>query len=610
MNFPTSYKLQATSYQTGQAVIIAVIFIVLLSMIILGGFSTLVIRTTQTARTANYSKVSYFAAESAVEDAVYRLSNNLVTAPANYDVVVGGTTIPVTVTSSGNSRTISTVANYQNNYRKLTAKLDSSTVGAQFHYGIQVGDGGLKMEENSKVIGNVYSDGNIEGDNGSNITGDAIVAGGITETATLEYAADDAIYSFPMDINSRDAAQSFTAPATGNLNRVGVRISKIGTPADLTLRVTDNVTVLDVDKPNPSPPFNFTNANASIPADSVGTSVGWVNVSFTSPPTLTSGNKYWIVLDGTDPSGNDYINNHWIWQKDTTDGYANNTGKKKRDWSTVGPWPDLLADLSFRVWLGGVPHEINGVEIGDTDYNTASSTATANIITNTKTNGVDCPNQYCVIDSPAHLELPLTEGQIQGWKDDASAGGVCTPTSGGCSWSGNLLVSTGNKIIGPKHVTGDLTLSNGATLTITGTIWVSGNISLGNNSHVALDSSYGSQSGVIVTDGVVTVGNGSFFTGSGVDPASYTMILSDKNATSTNVITVSETPADHSRDVIYYASQGKILFQQNARAREVTGYGINLENNATIYYDSGLANANFSSGPGGSFGITSWQETQ
>ena len=77
MPSPTSYKLQATSYQGGQAIIAAVIFLVLLSTVILGGLVMPIVRSTKAARGLQYSKTSFYGAESGIEDAVYRLRNNL-----------------------------------------------------------------------------------------------------------------------------------------------------------------------------------------------------------------------------------------------------------------------------------------------------------------------------------------------------------------------------------------------------------------------------------------------------------------------------------------------------------------------------------------------------
>ncbi|MDD3480955.1 MAG: hypothetical protein PHW75_01870 [Patescibacteria group bacterium] len=57
---------------------------------------------------------------------------------------------------------------------KLTA--ENNEAGFAFHYGIQVGESGLSMSNNSQVIGNVYSGGSISGGNGAYIRGDVYVS--------------------------------------------------------------------------------------------------------------------------------------------------------------------------------------------------------------------------------------------------------------------------------------------------------------------------------------------------------------------------------------------------------------------------------------------------
>jgi len=587
MPSPTSYKLQATSYQGGQAIIAAVIFLVLLSTVILGGLVMPIVRSTKAARGLQYSKTSFYGAESGIEDAVYRLRNNLITSPTTYILDVGGDAVIVDVASAGNSRTVTTTGNHQNRYRKIEAQLDTSDNGASLFYGIQVGDGGLQMNQNSHVIGNVYSDGSIAAENGSTISGDVIVAGGINADPSLEYAADNADYNFPASVSTRDAAQSFTAPATGKLNRVAIKIGKFGTPANLTLRLT----VDNGDKPDRSDL-----ASALIPASSVGLSVGWVNVSFASPPTLTNGTKYWIVLDGAAPAGNNYASNYWIWRKDTTDAYANNTGKSTSDWPLVSAtWAALSSDLSFRVWVGGTTNSIDRATIGDA----SSGTAWANVFTNTTVHGSSCPNPYCIVDTPAHIELPISDGLIQDWRDQGSAGGT---------YAGTYNIN-GSANLGPKKIVGDLSVNLGTDdiLTIKGTIWVTGNISFScvPSSLIKLDSAYGASSGVIVADGTITVLNNCSFSNSGT-AGSYILLLSAKNDPAGTAISV----LNNSNGVIYYAGTSRISFANNATAREATAYGITLNQNVIITYESGLADVNFSSGPAGTFVITSWREIQ
>jgi len=162
-------------------------------------------------------------------------------------------------------------------------------------------------------------------------------------------------------------------------------------------------------------------------------------------------------------------------------------------------------------------------------------------------------------------------------------------------------------------VIGNLTVQNGGKLALTGTVHVTGNIILYQNAEVYLDPSYGALSGLIINDGTINVENNVIFCGSGYTPAtkvcstankSYIMLLSTSSADpAINV-------ANNAKAVIFYAANGGIYLKNGAGVFEATGNKLTIEENATVTYESGLANSNFSSGPGASWSIKkgTWQE--
>jgi len=195
--------------------------------------------------------------------------------------------------------------------------------------------------------------------------------------------------------------------------------------------------------------------------------------------------------------------------------------------------------------------------------------------------------------------LPISQNQIDRWKANALAGGV---TSTDVSING--IKTLGPIQIGTSSSPRNLTVTNGSTLTISGTIYVTGNVILDNGATVKLESGYSSLSGIIIADGVITVGNNVVINGSG-QAGSYILLLSTKSDTTNPVIDIRNNSAG---SVIYYSNAGLIYLKNNMRAREVTGYKIQLENNTEVQYESGLESANFSSGPGGSWKVVSWRE--
>jgi hypothetical protein len=136
-----------------------------------------------------------------------------------------------------------------------------------------------------------------------------------------------------------------------------------------------------------------------------------------------------------------------------------------------------------------------------------------------------------------------------------------------------------------------------------GAIWVTGNLVVDNNANIKLASSFGSSDGVIIVDGTITISNNADFDGSGVAD-SYVLAIS--TSTSSSAITL----GNNAGAVILYAAYGTINVSNNATAKGLNGYYIALGNNATITYETGLANSNFITGPSGSYNISSWKETE
>lgn len=584
-----NFQFSIFSFQKkGQAALIAVMFMMAIMLSAIFGVVLLSLKEARVAGENNKSRNSFFAAEAGIDDAVYRLKRgkNL---SSSYAVSLNGATANINVTTvSGSEKKITSSGDASGANRALSTDLITGTDSVSFFYGVQVGDGGLDMSNNSQVNGNVYSNGNITGANGATITGSATVAGGINSAPSVQAVVTDSNFSFATISGNRDVAQSFTANATDRLNKVSVFLGKSGTPSsNLTLRIAAD---------NAGKPDHTDITSAVIPASSIGSSVSWIDVAFSSPPNLTSGNKYWIVLD----YGSNSSSNYWLWGKDSTDSYANNTGKYTSDWNSQNAnWTNVGGDLAFKIWIGGISTKIDGLTIG----NSTSGDGHANLFVSTTIHGSSCPNSYCYIENPPREEMPISDGVIQDWRDGGASGGICTQPTCDSNGNYNLTVNGSSASIGPMQINGNLTVSNNSTLTINGTVYVKGNIDLSNGCIIKLASGYGTLSGVILTDGTISVSNNCTFSGSGTQ-GSYIMLVSTKNALTSDVINIDNNAVS----VIYYAGNGRIHFNNNAAAKEATAYGIDLDNGASITYESGLSNVNFSSGPAGGWDIRSWQE--
>jgi len=199
------------------------------------------------------------------------------------------------------------------------------------------------------------------------------------------------------------------------------------------------------------------------------------------------------------------------------------------------------------------------------------------------------------------VPLPISQTQIDGWKAEALASG--DPTSNDVTINGTQ--SLGPIQIGTPTEPKDLIISNKAILNVTGNIYVTGNITTGDalGTTIRLDSLYGSSSGMVIADGTVTINNNVNLLGSG-QAGSYIMMLSTKPGV--DAITV----GNNALGAIFYTSAGGITLSNNVKAREITGFQVTLSNNAEIQYESGLEDASFSSGPGGSMEVISWKEIE
>lgn len=247
--------------------------------------------------------------------------------------------------------------------------------------------------------------------------------------------------------------------------------------------------------------------------------------------------------------------------------------------------------------IAGAEKKIDGLHVGGDAlvYSCENSTVDGNLTYVSGGHSQNCNVGGTTTVQTAQIAIqpmPVSQAQIQQWKDEASVQVI----------NGNVSLSNGQtRTMGPVKIIGSLSLSNNAVLKITGTIYVTGNISTSNGSVLRLDSSYGSLGGVILSDGTISVGNGATFNGSG-QSGSYILVLS------TNASSSAISISNNSNGAIFYTSNGGIIINNNTHVKEAVGYKISLSNNVVVEYDSGLENSFFSSGPGGGWKVTSWKE--
>lgn len=573
--------------EKGVALIIVVIFFVLISVVILFSVAGPAINENSIANNSIKSRQSYFFNEGAVEDVVYRIMNSMNLSSTETLTGLNGSS-NIAITSTTNQRQLYAVGDVSGINRALSVSVRAGT-GVAFNYGIQAGQGGITLGSNSGVNGSIYANGPIVGSSGSFITGTAVSADGDAAIADQSYGigvTPTENTTFGNASATADMAQSFVLATSDTLTKVRLYMRKTGSPVSPTVTIRTN---------NSGKPSTTIVATGTLLNTSVSGAYGWVDVTFSTAPTLSSGTTYWLTVDTSSVSSSNY----YQFGGDIS-GYSSGkalVGSVGGTWYSSTPQISTNTDAFFEVYIGGAQGSISGTTIGTAGVGDAwansvtGSTIAGSLYCKTgSSNNKSCDTSR---DNPVPQPMSISDSNIAEWKAVALAGGVT---------NGNVTISS-NQTLGPGKIVGNLTVSNSKILTLNGTLWVTGNISVSNNGIIKLASSYDSSSGVIIADGDISINNNGDLLGSGIGSSSL-MALS--TSTSGSAISLD----NNSASAILVAPYGTVSLSNNAGAKEVTGYKIVLSNNATVDYDSGIVNTNFSSGPGGAWLIDSWNEAE
>jgi hypothetical protein len=213
------------------------------------------------------------------------------------------------------------------------------------------------------------------------------------------------------------------------------------------------------------------------------------------------------------------------------------------------------------------------------------------------------------------VDLPISDAQISSWESDALAGG--TMLSSECdTFSSNTCTITSNKTLGPKKIPFNLTIK-GATITIAGQIWVTGNITVLTQSAIKMDPNLGSTNVAVIADdasnrltgSIISVNQGATFQNSGT-VGSFVFLISMNNSAENGGSVQAVQLNQGASALVAYATHGLINLSQSVSVKEVTAYQITLSQSANVTYDTGLPSVLFEAGPSGGYSITSWKEVQ
>lgn len=580
--------------QKGQVIIINTLVFFVLSTAIIFALTSPVISSFHITKSFSKSKEAFLLANSATNEVLYKLNSNKNLASSETLSLAQGSAI-ITSANTGKGKTItvqSDVDTYQRNYQTDLVTGE----GVSFSYGLQVGQGGFYMINDATINGNVYSSGDIIGENHAHITGTAI-SSNVSDPVSV--VSNQGVIDPPYQINfgantaalPQDTAQSFRVSTTTPIASIRILIKKTGSPpSNITLRIKNN---------NSNNPGSTTYASGIISASTITSSWGYITVQLNSTVALTPGITYWIVLDSG--SNSNLTRYYSVGANDSS--YLVGSMKKATTgsaWSNISP---TTRDMYFDVYTRGETGLIEGVDIDDDawahEIKDSSIAGEMHCQIGSNNGGKVCDTSWA---DPVQQPWPISEGNIQEWKDIAQAGVATTSIS----LSGNSVLT-----LNSTKVTGNITLSGDSVIYLNGTLYVTGNIELSNKAQIKVNPALGSSGVVLVSDGRIKTSNEGQFNSSGT-AGSYIMVVTTSNCPTGGSCGGSDAIeiGNNSGSVILNAQNGTIDFSNNASAKQATAHKIEMSNNAVVTYESGLINPNFTSGPSGAWNIDSWKEIE
>lgn len=583
------------SNENGQMLVIVIISLGVVLFTVLSVITGAQIYYQNSQYSADVEKVTALA-EAGIDKALNSLNKTGGNYNGELETQLGGGSYSVAITSTDAATKVIEATGFVPNKDKAKVKriikiTSSQGIGVAFNYGIQVGEGGLELGNSNIVSGSIYSNGNITAGNSNNISGDVWVAGGPQPEPDQQTdcgAANCQDFFFGRTINGEErlaAAQSFKPSTGGTLNKVSIKIKKIGSPADLTVRILQDS--------NNKPDKNAVLTTGTLYSSLATSEYGWIDVAFNSSPVVTVDTTYWLMISARQDN-----TNYWSWQNDLAQSYARGLPKWSASWSIRNPtWVAFNGDLSFKSFLGGIPTSIRG----GSNKMTIGGQAHANTLENltiakdayyqTIINSTVLGSAHPGFADPPPKIFPISDANVADWKNQVDK--LETTTVGDISNCVNIL--------GPRKIVGNVTFNSGCRVIVKSPIWITRDLTLNSNNILTLDGSYGSTSGVIIVSGKVSMNSNNHLNGTGVG-SSLLMALSEFDSRSNNISAVQVN--SNGNTGVYYASKGIIEPGTGNSFKAITAWKIRLVNNSTIDYETGLSSSLFTSGPSGSYSLT------
>jgi len=172
--------------EKGFAALFITIIILIVLFVIIAGLIFLALKESQISANITRSNNAYYVAEAGIEDALFRVKRNPAFQNISYAFGVGAGNAEIDISENiGGSLTITSRGEFLGAFRKIRVVYQIDFESVSFHYGAHAGEGGVEMRNNSIIYGNVFSNGNILGDQHADITDSVICAGEKIEKVSI-----------------------------------------------------------------------------------------------------------------------------------------------------------------------------------------------------------------------------------------------------------------------------------------------------------------------------------------------------------------------------------------------------------------------------------------
>jgi hypothetical protein len=570
--------------QGGYTLVTALIFFLAGTAAVIGAISEGVLSEVRTVRNESASKQGYLASESSLEDAIYRIKNGKEIGSS--ETLAVGTSKATTTVSVGadGSKTLSSLGDQSGTVRSTQAVLETGS-GTNLPYALMGGVGGIDLSGGATITGDIYTIGSIRGCSTCNISGMAVSSGKSTSALDQDNSQPSTpaqSINFGASSSAQDLAQSFTVSDDLSLVDLDIYVKKVGSPSNATIKVTTD---------SGGSPSNTVLASGTLSSSLVSTAYSWIDITLTADPVLSAGTTYWIVIDANNSSSNYYV------AAANSGTYASGQakiGKYNSSWNATSP---AGLDMYFQASIGTNEEGITG---GDQNNKLPVSSAYSYRASYVSSTGpLYCQvgvenNKSCDTSraDPSIQSDPFPDSLISSLESDAQAGGV---------QSSSVSVGFAGATLGPKKIVGNLSISNGGTLVVAGTLWVTGNITIDGGALVR--AATGSRSYVLIADGTITLSGGASISG-----GANNHIILVSTAAADPAITIN----GGSNDTVVVTPEGGLLVTGGAHVKAASAEHITANGGSYIIYDSDLTQLNLgvTSSSTTSFGIKSWKETE